>query len=111
MKFIEANRVKQFQEICSRSELCDNIGHELGQLMNESHTSLSQLYECSHMILDYIWYFVKPLVEGARVTGAGWGGCMIVLLHTDKVETFLDQFKQKFGQVNARKTVNRKKFS
>ena len=51
------------------------------QLLVGSHESLRDLYECSHPNLD--WLVERALVErgvrGARLTGAGWGGCVIVV--------------------------------
>ena len=50
-----------------------------GELLVASHASLRDLYECSSPELDW---FVEhaltfPGVRGARLTGAGWGGCAI----------------------------------
>jgi galactokinase len=50
-----------------------------GELLLASHASLRDLYECSSPELDW---FVEhalghPGVRGARLTGAGWGGCAI----------------------------------
>ena len=49
--------------------------------VTESHYSLRDLYRCSHPELDRI---VDELVRvpgifGARMTGAGWGGCVVAL--------------------------------
>lgn len=53
----------------------------LGRLMSESHESLRDLYQVSCAELDAIVDAVRPLpgVFGARMTGAGFGGCAIVL--------------------------------
>ena len=52
-----------------------------GSLLYESHESLRSLYECSSPELD--WFVesasASPGVTGARLTGAGWGGCGIAL--------------------------------
>ena len=50
-----------------------------GELLVASHVSLRDLYECSSPELDW---FVEhaltfPGIRGARLTGAGWGGCAI----------------------------------
>ncbi len=50
-----------------------------GPLLVASHESLRDLYECSSPELDW---FVElavgaPGIRGARLTGAGWGGCAI----------------------------------
>ncbi|MFI5242251.1 MAG: galactokinase, partial [Gemmatimonadales bacterium] len=50
-----------------------------GELLVASHRSLRDLYECSSPELD--WFVDHALqydgVRGARLTGAGWGGCAI----------------------------------
>jgi galactokinase len=56
-------------------------GSPPGELLLASHASLRDLYECSTPELDW---FVEhamrhPGVSGARLTGAGWGGCAIAV--------------------------------
>lgn len=52
-----------------------------GKLLIESHRSLRDDYECSTPALD--WFVEQASrcegVEGARLTGAGWGGCAIAI--------------------------------
>ena len=52
-----------------------------GELLYESHESLRNKYECSTPELDWFVDTVrdKPGVIGARLTGAGWGGCAIAV--------------------------------
>ncbi|HEV8366119.1 MAG TPA: galactokinase [Gemmatimonadaceae bacterium] len=52
-----------------------------GELLNASHQSLRTLYECSTPELDWLAMAAQeqPGVSGARLTGAGWGGCAIVV--------------------------------
>ena len=54
----------------------------LGQLMYQSHESLRDLYEVSSAALDAVVDIAKaePGVLGARMTGAGFGGCAIALV-------------------------------
>lgn len=51
------------------------------ELLYQSHESLRSLYECSTEELD--WFVDRmartPGIRGARLTGAGWGGCAIAL--------------------------------
>lgn len=59
-----------------------------GQLMYESHASLRDLYEVSCPALDEAVEIARgtPGVFGARMTGAGFGGCTINLVSRDRVE-------------------------
>jgi galactokinase len=52
-----------------------------GRLMTESHVSLRDDYEVSTLELDQAVETLNdtPGVYGARLTGAGFGGCVIAL--------------------------------
>ena len=56
-------------------------GEPLGALLHASHDSLRTDYECSCPELDWVVEFAARHagVEGARMTGAGWGGCAIAV--------------------------------
>lgn len=68
---------------------------DFGALMYASHDSLQHLYEVSGVELDTIVDFCKQFdgVTGARMTGAGFGGCAIALVKKDR----FDEFKEKIG--------------
>ena len=53
----------------------------LGALLLASHESLRSDFECSSPELDWVVdeAMRAPGIEGARLTGAGWGGCAIIL--------------------------------
>jgi galactokinase len=61
-----------------------------GKLMYASHQSLKDLYEVSGIELDTIVEFCKTHEDciGARMTGAGFGGCAIALVKKDRFEDF-----------------------
>lgn len=63
---------------------------EFGRLMYASHQSLRTLYEVSGKELDAVVDFCTgyPHVIGARMTGAGFGGCAIALLEKGFEEDF-----------------------
>ena len=63
---------------------------EFGRLMYASHQSLRELYEVSGKELDAVVDFCKEYahVIGARMTGAGFGGCAIALLEEGFEEDF-----------------------
>jgi galactokinase len=61
-----------------------------GQLMNESHASLRDLYEVSSPELNLVSGLARshPDCFGARMTGAGFGGCAIALVAAARVDEF-----------------------
>lgn len=63
-----------------------------GQLMNESHTSLRDLYEVSCEELDLMAALAQsqPGCWGARMTGGGFGGCVVALVARDVAGAFAD---------------------
>lgn len=73
---------------------CDAMGRgapeELGVLMNASDESLRTDYEVTCAELDAMTEIARglPGCFGARMTGAGFGGCTINLVASDKAERF-----------------------
>lgn len=63
-----------------------------GRLMNESHASLRDLYEVSCDELDIMAALAQsqPGCWGARMTGGGFGGCVVALVCRDAVEDFVE---------------------
>src|SRR5437763_816649 len=54
---------------------------QFGRLLYESHESCRRLYECSAPELDLVVAAAKGAgALGARLTGAGWGGAVLVLV-------------------------------
>ncbi len=74
-----------------------------GQLLNASHASLRKDYEVTGPELDTLVAAAQsqPGVLGARMTGAGFGGCAIALVNRDQTETFIenvdDTYKEQIG--------------
>ena len=67
-----------------------------GQLMNASHESLRDDYEVSSKELDVLVELAwkQPGVLGARMTGAGFGGCTVNLVREDAAEDFAKAVRQ-----------------
>jgi len=62
-----------------------------GQLMFASHTSLRDLYEvsCDELDLMVALARLQPGCWGARMTGAGFGGCVVALVERRAVRAFV----------------------
>ena len=125
--FSEAKRVWQFQAICDQvasereeeKESGDTAGSggggsggnggsggsDLGALMDASHASCRDLYECSCEDLDRLVSVCRgatashlggALCHGSRLTGAGWGGCCVSLVRAEGVDEFLDFVRREY---------------
>ena len=64
---------------------------EVGRLMNESHASLRDDFEVSRRELDVMVETATAHdgCHGARMTGAGFGGCAVALVATEAVDDFV----------------------
>lgn len=74
---------------------------KFGRLMNASHVSLEHDYEVTGLELDTLAHtaWEQEGVLGARMTGAGFGGCAIALVREDAVEAFQKNVGQKYEEV------------
>lgn len=63
---------------------------QFGRLMNASHNGLQDDYEVSCAELDLLTGLARSIegVIGSRMTGAGFGGCTVSIVHEDALETF-----------------------
>lgn len=92
----ENERTKKAYECLNEGKL-----QEFGQLLNQSHNSLRDLYEVTGKELDTI---VEESLKvegciGARMTGAGFGGCAIALVKKDKVDSFMSQVSENYTKL------------
>jgi galactokinase len=71
---------------------------EVGRLMNESHASLRDDFEVSRRELDVLVELAQARVEchGARMTGAGFGGCAVALVDADAWAGFADHVVREY---------------
>jgi galactokinase len=81
----ENNRVLDGVEVLEKGKL-----DAFGKLMNESHSSLRDDYEVSCKELDTLVALTQthPGVFGARMTGAGFGGCTVAIMSTDALQSY-----------------------
>ena len=79
--------------------LKDSDFQEFGRLMYASHTSLRDDYEVSIPELDtFVEAAEQHGARGARLTGAGFGGCAIALVPEDETATFTNACEQAFAK-------------
>ncbi|MBC7264251.1 MAG: galactokinase [Chloroflexi bacterium] len=81
----ENERVLRAMEALERGDV-----QTAGALINESHESLRDDYEVSCKELDVMVAAARAVegVYGARMTGAGFGGCTVNLVAAEAVEAF-----------------------
>uniref|UniRef100_A0A673TT38 Galactokinase 2 n=1 Tax=Suricata suricatta TaxID=37032 RepID=A0A673TT38_SURSU len=100
--YSEAARVLQFKKICE--EAPENMVQLLGELMNQSHVSCRDMYECSCPELDQLVDVCRKFgAQGSRLTGAGWGGCTVSIVPADKLSSFLANVHEAYYQRSDRK--------
>ena len=76
----------------ARDAMLVNDADLLGQLMNESHESCARDYQISCRELDWLVIVAREAgAIGARLTGAGMGGCTVNLVPTAIHEAFCDK--------------------
>lgn len=89
----ENNRVLQTLEMFGEGDM-----KSFGGLMYDSHDSLRHDYEVSSKHLDVLVDSTHNLKQclGARMTGAGFGGCTVNLVEEDYVDTFIKTVSERY---------------
>ena len=89
----ENRRVLDALEMLSEGDM-----NRFGDLMYDSHDSLRHDYEVSCMELDVLVDSTLNLkgVLGARMTGAGFGGCTVNLVEKGYVDEFIETVSKKY---------------
>ena len=74
---------------------------KFGLLLNQSHESLQYDYEVTGVELDTLVAAAQanPNALGARMTGAGFGGCAIALVKQSSFDSFAEEVKHKYREV------------
>ena len=92
----ENERVLQAVEALEQNDI-----KRLGALMNESHASLRDGYEVSSEALDIMVELMRsvPGCYGARLTGAGFGGCAIALVEPGSEQAVADAIYEGYPKI------------
>lgn len=92
----ENDRVKEATKVLADGEL-----YRFGELLYASHASLKDLYEVTGKELDTVVEFCKEqkTVAGARMTGAGFGGCAIALVEKNAYDGFEKNLVQYYTSI------------
>jgi galactokinase len=69
-----------------------------GEMLDASHRSLRDDFEVScpelDLLVELAW--AQPGVLGARLTGAGFGGCTVNLVRAEALETFRQHVVERY---------------
>ena len=80
---------EQARTLASKKALIDHDALAFGRLLNQSHDSLKDDYDVTGIYLDTLVDAARSNgAIGARVTGAGFGGCAIALVPTKALKSF-----------------------
>ncbi|NLN50984.1 MAG: galactokinase, partial [Acholeplasmataceae bacterium] len=91
----EQERVLQSVEALESGEI-----EKFAKLMIASHNSLKNDYEVTGLELDaLVNASLKAGALGARMTGAGFGGCIIVLVEEQKIESFTKEVANDYCKI------------
>jgi galactokinase len=75
-----------------------------GDCINASHNSLRDDYEVSNSQLDWLvnWSRSQAGVLGARLTGAGFGGCIIALVENATLDNYLQNLPREYSRATGK---------
>ena len=94
----ETARTRLAAELLARGRL-----KRFGELLYESHESCRRLYECSAPELDLVVAAAKRAgALGARLTGAGWGGAVLVLVDRRREAATVAAIRRAFARAYGR---------
>jgi galactokinase len=116
MEMLEANRdvldetqLKRARHVVTENDrVLDTVGalggeglHAIGDLLSESHRSLATDYEVSVAALDLVVTTAEAAgALGARMTGAGFGGCVIALVTEESIDRVAESIEVAFAEQN-----------
>ncbi|KAF2717066.1 Galactokinase [Polychaeton citri CBS 116435] len=104
--FSEAIRVLKFKALLDAPPPADEkeseqVLKDLGELLNTTQESCREIYENSCAELDELCTLARSAgAYGSRLTGAGWGGCSVHLVPSDKVEDVKQKWISEYYKKN-----------
>lgn len=98
----EIDRVRKAADALSAGDL-----PRFGALMFESHASLRDDFEVSCPELDLLVETARsaPGAIGARLTGAGFGGCAVALVTADRADSFVRHVSAVYREIYGRRPI------
>ena len=88
----EAERVEAAAQALERKQIS-----RVGELMVESHRSCAEDFEISCPELDrLVEISCQAGALGARLTGAGFGGCIVALVENPRVHDFIEAIRREY---------------
>ena len=92
----ENDRVKTAVQALNKGDIST-----FGKLMSASHKSLKDFYEVTGKELDALVQAAHDFEEmiGSRMTGAGFGGCTVSIVHKDSVDDFIKNVGQQYTKL------------
>jgi len=94
--FTETQRVLKFDSVANEQPYPQQL-QELGELMNASHKSCKEQFDCSCAELDHLTSIARSAgALGSRLTGAGWGGSTVSLVKDEEVTRFINELEEKY---------------
>lgn len=90
----ENQRVLDAVDVLTRGDL-----QQLGVLMGQSHDSMRDDFEITVPEVDYLVTLAQQVIGndgGARMTGGGFGGCIVALISEDKIEAIRDNIAKHY---------------
>jgi len=93
--------IHENQRVFETGKALEQGNHEeVGELLYQSHNSLSDKYEVSCEELDFLVDQTRDdqHVAGARMMGGGFGGCTLNLVKTSYIEAFQQKMRERYMQ-------------
>lgn len=105
--FRRAKHVVMENQRVLEAKICLKLGtwDRLGELMNASHASLKDDFEVSCDEVDFLVDVAQKFdgVYGSRITGGGFGGCIVSLVQKQAVDAFIEyiqtEYQKKYDKI------------